>query len=142
MTRKREDITGLTSVALPSGKLAEIIDYAEKHGLPSKLTGDDIQEIAAKLGIPTFVGDPMEVMRRNARPHGLFGSADKPMPCKQLRPKRATPKVMKLIDSTTGLMECRICGSRHRHSAMIRPGGNFYRGAWQCVNGCKPVPKD
>jgi len=48
-----------------------------------------------------------------------------------------TKKVMKLLDATTGLMECTVCG--HRHYAKIRPnsGGNYYRGSWQCANGCK-----
>ena len=48
-----------------------------------------------------------------------------------------TKKVMKLLDSQTGLMECRICGARH--SPLIKPdsGGKFYRGSWQCQHGCK-----
>jgi hypothetical protein len=47
-------------------------------------------------------------------------------------------KVMKLLDASSGLMECRVCG--HRHVANIKPGtnGQFWRGSWQCVNGCKP----
>lgn len=50
--------------------------------------------------------------------------------------KKATPKVMKLVDKHTGHMECRVCGSMH--AARTKPGtGNFYRGAWQCHNGCK-----
>ncbi len=53
--------------------------------------------------------------------------------------KKATPKVMKLIDASTGLMECRVCGSRH--SANLAHGGHYRRGAWQCVNGCRlPTP--
>jgi len=44
---------------------------------------------------------------------------------------------MRLIDARTGLMECKVCGARH--NAMIRPGsgGKYYRGSWQCRNGCK-----
>ena len=44
--------------------------------------------------------------------------------------------VMRLVDSSTGLMECPVCG--HRHLANIRPdsGGCYYRGSWQCPNGC------
>lgn len=44
---------------------------------------------------------------------------------------------MKLIDKSTGMMECRVCGSRHM--AMVKPlsDGNFFRGAWQCQYGCK-----
>lgn len=46
-------------------------------------------------------------------------------------------KVIVLLDPNTGLMECKICGSRHW--ANIRPGSNgkYYRGSWQCQNGCK-----
>ena len=43
---------------------------------------------------------------------------------------------MKLINASTGLMECRVCG--YRHTASIKPGsgGKFYRGSWQCPK-CK-----
>lgn len=46
-------------------------------------------------------------------------------------------KVMKLLDAYTGLMECKICGSRH--FALIKPRSNdcYYRGSWQCINKCK-----
>ncbi len=44
-------------------------------------------------------------------------------------------KVMKLIDPSTGMMECRVCGSVHR--ASLRSGGHYYRGSWQCLNGCR-----
>jgi hypothetical protein len=37
---------------------------------------------------------------------------------------------MKLIDPASGIMQCRVCG--FCHSANFRPGGGFYRGAWQC----------
>jgi len=50
--------------------------------------------------------------------------------------KKATPKVMKLLNPYTGLMECQVCGSQH--AANNAPGGRgFYRGSWQCRNGCK-----
>jgi hypothetical protein len=44
---------------------------------------------------------------------------------------------MKLLDAYTGLMECKICGSRH--FALIKPRSNdcYYRGSWQCINKCK-----
>lgn len=45
-------------------------------------------------------------------------------------------KVMKLIDPSTGLMQCRVCGSVHW--ANLRSGGHYCRGSWQCQNGCKP----
>lgn len=56
--------------------------------------------------------------------------------------KKATPKVMKLIDKYSGLMECRICGSLHIASIEAGTNGNFYRGSWQCVHGCKLDEKD
>jgi len=46
-----------------------------------------------------------------------------------------TPKVMKLVCEQTGMMECKVCGSLHQ--ARMRPGGNFYRGSWQCRYGCQ-----
>lgn len=49
--------------------------------------------------------------------------------------KKATKKVMKLLDARTGLMECKVCG--HRHLANLAGGGKYHRGSWQCVNGCK-----
>jgi len=54
--------------------------------------------------------------------------------------KKATPKVMKLIDARTGLMECPVCGSRHM--ANLRGGGHYYRGSWQCHQGCKIEDKN
>ena len=51
----------------------------------------------------------------------------------------STPKVMRLVDPHTGEMECPFCGARH--VVNLRGGGYFYRGAWQCPNGCKPEQK-
>ena len=48
--------------------------------------------------------------------------------------KKATPKVMKLIDPSSGQMECRVCGAHHWANTK---DGNFQRGAWQCQHGCK-----
>jgi hypothetical protein len=48
----------------------------------------------------------------------------------------ATPKVMKLVDVSTGLMECKHCGSQHYASIKPQSGGQFVRGSWQCVNAC------
>lgn len=46
---------------------------------------------------------------------------------------------MKLIDASCGLMECRVCGSRH--TASLQSGHDradgitrYYRGSWQCSN--------
>ena len=46
-------------------------------------------------------------------------------------------KIMRLVDPISGKMECKICGAEH--CASIRPdsGGAYYRGSWQCQNGCK-----
>jgi hypothetical protein len=46
---------------------------------------------------------------------------------------------MKLIDATSGLMECRVCGSRHSanlQSGYLRADGitRYYRGSYQCSN--------
>ncbi len=48
-----------------------------------------------------------------------------------------TRRVMCLLDPFTGLMECKVCGTRH--AALMRPGsdGKYYRGSWQCLNGCQ-----
>lgn len=44
---------------------------------------------------------------------------------------------MELINEYTGEMKCKVCGSIHWASAKPRSNGRFYRGAWQCHNGCK-----
>jgi hypothetical protein len=46
---------------------------------------------------------------------------------------------MKLIDASSGLMECRVCGSRHAaslQSGLGRADGvtRYYRGSHQCSN--------
>lgn len=48
-----------------------------------------------------------------------------------------TKKVMKLVNRATGEMECKVCGARHFANIQPNSNGNFYRGAWQCENGCK-----
>jgi hypothetical protein len=51
-------------------------------------------------------------------------------------------KVMKLLNPSSGLMECRVCGRRH-HASLVG-NGHYRRGSWQCPNGCKrtddPLP--
>lgn len=38
---------------------------------------------------------------------------------------------MRVVDASSSLMRCRVCGATQY--AMARPdGGGFYRGAWQC----------
>ncbi len=51
-----------------------------------------------------------------------------------------TRPVMRLLDPFTGLMECKVCGTRH--AALRRPGsgGKYVRGSWQCINGCQLTP--
>jgi hypothetical protein len=44
--------------------------------------------------------------------------------------------VMKLLDPGTGLMECKVCGATHLANIRPQSGGQFYRGSWQCQNGC------
>ena len=46
---------------------------------------------------------------------------------------------MRLLNAETGLMECRVCGTRHY--ASLRAGGRYKRGSWQCSKGCKPQTK-
>lgn len=46
---------------------------------------------------------------------------------------------MKLLDASTGLMECRVCGSQHwasLQSGYERADGvnRYFRGSWQCSN--------
>jgi len=51
--------------------------------------------------------------------------------------KKATPKVMELIDSSTGLVKCKVCDATHLANIRPNSGGNYYRGSWQCQYGCK-----
>lgn len=49
----------------------------------------------------------------------------------------------KLIDARSGLMECRVCGSRHcanLQSGYLRADGvtRYHRGSWQCIDGQCP----
>lgn len=47
----------------------------------------------------------------------------------------STPRVMRLLNPDTGLMECRVCG--RRHCARLKSAGLYVRGSWQCISGCK-----
>jgi hypothetical protein len=51
-------------------------------------------------------------------------------------------KVMKLVDESTGLMECLVCGAKH--NAVMKPGpnGKFLPENWECVNRCKLIRDD
>lgn len=44
---------------------------------------------------------------------------------------------MRLINEYTGLMQCKICGQQHLADTKPHSNGRFYRGSWQCKNGCK-----
>jgi hypothetical protein len=55
-------------------------------------------------------------------------------------------KVMKLIDSKSGLMKCKVCGAEkyggtttepYKGSPISRRIPRWRRGSWQCINGCK-----
>ncbi|OPY37094.1 MAG: hypothetical protein A4E35_01557 [Methanoregula sp. PtaU1.Bin051] len=51
-------------------------------------------------------------------------------------------KTMKLVDESTGLMECLVCGAKH--NAVMKPGpdGKFYPENWECVNRCRLIRED
>lgn len=51
--------------------------------------------------------------------------------------KKATPKVMKLIEPSTGKMECKVCGSIHLANIKPNSEGLSFRNSWQCKNGCR-----
>jgi len=42
--------------------------------------------------------------------------------------------VMRLLDRSLGLMECRVCGHRH---FLALGDDDYVRGAWECQNGCE-----
>jgi len=42
----------------------------------------------------------------------------------------------KLINPSTGLMECQICQKRWIANIRQDSNGDYYRGSWQCENGC------
>ena len=43
-------------------------------------------------------------------------------------------KMGRLLDPSTGLMECKACG--RRWCANLKHGGHYIRGSWQCPEGC------
>ena len=50
--------------------------------------------------------------------------------------------VMKIVDESTGLMECLVCGAKH--NAVMKPGadGKYLPVNWECVNMCKLIRND
>ena len=51
-------------------------------------------------------------------------------------------KVMNLVDESTGLMECLVCGAKH--NAIMKPGpdGKYLPENWECVNKCTLIHHD
>jgi len=49
---------------------------------------------------------------------------------------------MKMVDESSGLMECLVCGEK-RH-AVMKPGpdGKFMPENWECVNKCRLIHED
>jgi hypothetical protein len=50
--------------------------------------------------------------------------------------------VMKVVNESAGLMECRVCGVKR--TAVMKPGpdGKYLSGNWECVNKCKLIHPD
>ena len=50
--------------------------------------------------------------------------------------------VMKVVDESTGLMECLVCGAKH--NAVMKPGadGKYLPENWECVNKCRLIHHD
>ena len=50
--------------------------------------------------------------------------------------------VMKLVNESTGLMECLVCGAKH--NAVMKPGadGKYLPENWECVNKCRLIHHD
>jgi hypothetical protein len=55
--------------------------------------------------------------------------------------RKQNKNVMELIDDSTGLMKCFVCGQEHFANLKPNSDGEFYRGAWQCSNGCTLDPR-
>jgi len=59
-----------------------------------------------------------------------------------LKSNTMSKKVMRLLDQSTGEMECKVCGQIHfarLQSGLERADGitRYYRGSWQCIHGCR-----
>ncbi|MBA7490762.1 hypothetical protein ES702_01305 [subsurface metagenome] len=55
--------------------------------------------------------------------------------------RNQNPKIVEILDEHNLRFRCKKCGQVW--SPIIKPdsGGKFYRGGWQCPNGCKPDKK-
>lgn len=47
-----------------------------------------------------------------------------------------TSKVMKQLDKTSNVLTCQVCGAT-KHANQKPDSNRFYRGSYQCQNGCK-----
>jgi hypothetical protein len=71
-------------------------------------------------------------------------SRSKPLSPKRIEIESMTKKdhVMKLVDESSGLMECLVCGAKH--NAVMKPGadGKYLPENWECVNKCTLIHHD
>jgi hypothetical protein len=54
--------------------------------------------------------------------------------------RNQNPEIVEILEDTRGkvLFKCKICGVKWSPNIKPESNGKFYRGAWQCPNGCKP----
>ncbi|MBP7508950.1 MAG: hypothetical protein KA807_14150 [Prolixibacteraceae bacterium] len=71
-------------------------------------------------------------------------TSDKRNALRKARVRYVRKQPMKLLDMSTGLMQCKICGATHFAQSgrtYVNKLGDrvstYKRGAWQCQNGCK-----
>lgn len=48
----------------------------------------------------------------------------------------------KLVDETTGLMECLVCGEKYHTTVKAGTDGKFLPANWECVNKCRLIHDD
>ena len=46
---------------------------------------------------------------------------------------------MRLVEPTTALLECSVCGCRHQGQIRPHTNGKLYRKNWKCQFGCSQV---
>jgi hypothetical protein len=51
--------------------------------------------------------------------------------------RNRNPKVVEILDDVRPLLACKHCGQVWAPNIRPLSGGLFYRGAWQCPNGCR-----
>lgn len=52
--------------------------------------------------------------------------------------KNQNPKIVEILDQHSPRFKCKKCGQIWSPNQKPDSGGKFYRGDWQCPNGCKP----